>query len=105
VRPWHRRYRVHILAALLLGFAILYCGLGAPLSQINPMEGQYNAIHYGMTVEEVEDMLGKPSFSDLDNQKIWGGRRGVIVVYFEGRCVSGKEFMPIRQRFMWPRGR
>jgi hypothetical protein len=88
-----------------LGFTFLYCGLYAPFSQTSPMEGQYNAIHEGMTVEEVENVLGKPSFSDLDDQKIWGGRGGVIIVYFNGRCVSGKEFKPIRQPFAYPRGR
>jgi hypothetical protein len=103
--PWYRRYRFHILVVLFLGFALLYCGLYAPFSQTGLMECQYNAIHDGMSVEEIEDLLGKPSFSDLDDQKIWGGRGGVIVVHFNGRCVSGKEFTPIQQPFPWPNRR
>jgi hypothetical protein len=103
--PWHRRYRYHILVALFLGFSLLYCGLYAPFSQHSLMESQYDAIHDGMSVEEVEAILGKPSFSDTPDGKIWGGRGGVIVVYFNGRCVSGKEFKPINQPFPWPNQR
>lgn len=102
-QPWHRRYRVRIVAALILGYAIIYCFLGVPPWDFNPMRGQYNEIHNGMTVEEVEDRLDKPNFSDLPEEKIWSSGRGIIAVQFENRRVCGKEFMPIEQPRRWPR--
>jgi hypothetical protein len=60
------------------------------------MECRYNAVKYDMTVDEVEDILGEPTFSDFENEKIWSGESGLIVVSFEERHVSKKEFMPIR---------
>jgi hypothetical protein len=101
-RPsWLRRYRVPIVAVVLVGVALLYCHLSDTFT-LNPMEGSYNRLHYGMTVEEVEDVLGKPSFSDLEDEKIWGGWDGVIVVRFNNRHVSEMMFRPIRH---YPRHR
>ena len=95
-RPRHRRYLVLIVAAVILGYAIIYCFLGAPLGDFNPMRGQYNAIHSGMSVEQVEEILGRPNFSDFPEQKIWTSDRGGIIVDFDGRRVCGKEFKPIK---------
>ena len=39
-----------MVAALILGYAVIYCFLGASLGDFNPMRGQYNAIHNGMSV-------------------------------------------------------
>jgi hypothetical protein len=91
------------VAALILGYAIIYCFLGTPLGDANPMRGQYNAIHNGMSVEEVENILDKPNYSDLPKQKIWTSDRGAIVVEFDGGRVCGKDFMPIKQPRRWPR--
>jgi hypothetical protein len=102
-QPWHRRYRVRIAVALIVGYAIIYCCLGAPFWDLNPMRGQYSAIHNGMTVEEVESVLDKPNYSDLPEQKIWTSSRGAIVVRFEGHRVCRKEFMPIKLPRRWPR--
>jgi hypothetical protein len=102
-QPWHRRYRVRMVAALIVGYAAIYLCLGAPLWDMNPMRGQYNAIRNGMTVEEIKDILDEPNFSDLPEQKIWSSNRGAIVVQFEGRRVRGKEFLPIDQPRRWPR--
>lgn len=99
----HYRYHVAIVAPLVVGYAIIYCCLGAHLWDANPMKTQYNAIHNGMTVEEVEGILDKPNFSDLAEQKIWFSGRGSIVVQFEDRRVCGKEFMPFEQPRKWPR--
>lgn len=105
MQRWYRRYRVPILAALILGYALVYCCRGSFLPSVNPMEAQYNAIHNGMTVEEVEDILGKSTDPDLDGQRIWTGRGGVIIVQFDGRRVREKEFIPIEQPSKWPYGR
>jgi hypothetical protein len=67
------------------------------------MRSRYNAIHNGMTVEEVEGILDKPTFSDLPEQKIWASMRGAIVVQFEDRRVCGKKFIPIEHPRRWPR--
>jgi hypothetical protein len=103
-QSWLRRYRLHILVVAVLCYVFVYCGFRGPFSQINPMQGRYDAIDHGMTVEQVEGMLGKPNFSDTADGKIWSSRGGVIVVDFESGRVSHKEFMPIQQRYSFPRG-
>jgi hypothetical protein len=69
------------------------------------MESQFNAIHEGMSVEEVEDILGKPTSCDTEDVKEWGGRGGVILLSLSGGRVSQKGFVPIEQPFPWPNRR
>jgi hypothetical protein len=85
------------LIAVIAALVFTRCSLDFIGSNMNPMEARFNRVHYGMTVEEVEGSLGKPSFSDLDGQKIWSGQSGVIVVDFESGRVTETKFMPIHE--------
>jgi hypothetical protein len=78
------------------------------------MADKYIQIHAGMTVEEVEAILGKPNVSDDPAQKSWeefrrvpggGMHGGIITVKFEGGKVIAAEFEPVNLpgRLRFPR--
>lgn len=103
VKPLHRRYRVPLLVALLLGYALIYCCTGLPFPHGSLMQSEFDSIHNGMSLEEVEGILGKPSRVEPDGTKTWGEREGVIIIEFDGLRVRGKDFVPFPQPSRWPR--
>jgi hypothetical protein len=59
------------------------------------MRGQYDSVRHGMSVYEVEGILGKPNFHDSAEQKVWTSEWGIITVGFKNGRVNEKEFTPI----------
>jgi hypothetical protein len=61
------------------------------------MEGQYHSLRHGMTVQEVEGILGKANYHDGAETKIWTSRGGAIIVGFKYGRVDKRDFMPLDQ--------
>ncbi len=91
------------MASLIVGYVIIYGCLVHPFLDMNLMRVEYNAIRQGMSVEEVEDILGKSPLPELEGERVWGGSGGIITVQFEGRRVSWKKFTPVERLRKWPR--
>jgi hypothetical protein len=101
-QSWFRRYRYHVLVAVIASLVFFRIGFDA-LFQSNWMEARYSEVGYGMTARQVEGILGKPNLHDDDEQKIWSGEGGVIILDFKDGRVSAKELLPIKQPWKPPR--
>jgi hypothetical protein len=85
------RYRYGILVLVILGFVAARFGLrglGA-----NPMEANFNRIEYGMTLDEVKDLLGEPAPRSTDDEKIWTSDWGFVFLTFKDGKVVTKEYV------------
>src|SRR5262245_2528663 len=101
-QSWFRRYRYHILIAVIVSLVFGRVGFDAFL-QTSWMERCYSKIEYGMTAREVEGVLGKPNLQDDHEYKRWSGEGGVVLVDFKDGRVSKKDFWPSKQPWRPPR--
>jgi hypothetical protein len=91
-----RQYRYHILVLLIVTLVFARVGLAVLLpSSGGPMGARYDKIALGMTIEEAEDILGKPNLPDNHGTKTWVGEGGIIMLTFRDGRVAEKYFGPL----------
>jgi hypothetical protein len=100
---WFHRHRFRIL--LLIAFSVLAARIGLYFlfPESSRMLHKYEKIRNGMTVTEVEEILGKPNWKDTESEKGWSGSWGNIVVMFQDGRVSDKAYLPAHYRHPQPR--
>ena len=97
-QSWFRRYRYHILIAVIVSLVFVRFGFDA-LLQTSWMERRYSEVEYGLTARQVEGILGNPNLHDDDELKMWSGEGGVISLHFKDGLVSEKKFLPLKQHW------
>src|SRR5579862_3660487 len=92
-QSWFVRYHYQILIVVIATLVITRCSLDFIWSDTNPMQARFDAIAYGMTSQDVSNILGEPNPhppGETDNFEMWAGNWGLIVVTFDNRRVSKK---------------
>jgi hypothetical protein len=93
----HPRHRLAWLVAAALGSLVLGAGVtvvGLGLSRSAGIRGMYGQVEVGMTLEQVEGLLGRPTGGILDSAdsgwKWWSFGEYTILVEFDKGAVNDK---------------
>ena len=104
-----KRYRFLILSVLVACLVLSRTGLFSfiGLGGVRTGQDKCDRIQPGMTLQQVEDILGPPSKDWGDGVSTWSFPDGIIMVSFDEKTHRVKEtkFLPLRLQPLGPRWR